>query len=169
MIRATRLLAASLALLLGSSAFAAEAKIEKTHLCCQSCLKGVATAVGTVNGAKAACDQKTGTVTITAADEATCQKAVDAVLAAGYYGTVTGAKVAEDKTSGKAKEASVTGVHNCCKKCTTALNGAIGKVQGAKGEFAAKADNATLTGDFDAKAVVEALHAAGFNAKVAAK
>lgn len=169
MIRATRLFAASLAMFVGSAAFAAEAKIEKAHLCCQSCVKGVEKAVGTVNGAKATCDRTAGTVTITAADEATVQKAVDAVMSAGYYGSVTGAKAPAAAEGGKATTATVSGLHNCCKKCTTAINGALQKAQGAKGEIAAKADNLTVTGDFDTKAVEQSLRDAGFNAKVEKK
>src|SRR3954453_23054078 len=80
--------------LLGVLAFAgaarAETKVEVKgiHLCCGACVKGVATALKGVEGASAACDQKAGTVTITASGEATAQKALDALTGAGYFGTI---------------------------------------------------------------------------------
>jgi len=40
--------------------------------------------------------RKAGLVTITAPDEATAQKAVDAMSAAGYFGKATGAKLTDD-------------------------------------------------------------------------
>src|SRR5207253_1799130 len=115
--RAFSLFAATLVLAIGSSAFAAESKvtIEKTHLCCKSCVKGAEKAVSTVNGAAVKCDQEAGTITITAPDEKTAQKAVDALAAAGYYGKATGAEIKDDSgaKAGEVKSATVSGFHNC--------------------------------------------------------
>jgi copper chaperone CopZ len=152
---------------------AAETKVtvEKTHLCCNSCVKGAEKAVTSVDGATAKCDMKAGTIAITAPDAATAQKAVDALSAAGYYGKATGADLKDDSgaSSGKIKSATVSGFHNCCKKCTTAINSTIKKVPGASGEAEQKADTVTVTGDFDAEKLVKAFNDAGFSVKVAAK
>jgi periplasmic mercuric ion binding protein len=142
--------------------------VEKTHLCCGSCVKAAGAAVKSVEGAKAKCDQKKGTVTITASDEATAQKAVDALEAAGFIGTVTGAKFSDDSgvSAGNVKSLSISDLHNCCGKCTKAINAAIKTVPGATGEIAAKATSGTITGDFDAAKLVAALNEAGFHVKV---
>ncbi len=144
-------------------------KIEKTHLCCKSCVVGADKAVATVPGAKDTCDAKAGTITITAPDDATAQKAVDALVAAGYYGTATGATIKDDAgaPSGKVSSLTVSGFHNCCGKCTTGINNVIKKVPGAKGECEKKATSVTVTGDFDAAALVKSFNDAGFSVKVA--
>src|SRR3954467_5540186 len=119
----------------GSFAAGSETKVtmEKTHLCCGACVKGAEKAVSSVAGAAIACDKEAGTITITAADAATAQKAVDALLAAGYTGKTTGAETKDDSgaPAGKVKSATVSGFHNCCKKCTTALNDVLKSVPGA--------------------------------------
>src|SRR3954453_23087622 len=80
--------------LLGVLAFAgaarAETKVEvkKVHLCCGACVKGVATALKCLDGVSGVCDRDNGTVTITASDDATAQKAIDALAPAGYHGDV---------------------------------------------------------------------------------
>jgi copper chaperone CopZ len=165
------MIAASLALFAGRAAFAADATatMEKTHLCCQSCLKAAEKAVTSVKGATAKCDAKAGTVTITAPDAEAAQKAVDALVQAGFYGKVTGAKLKEEAATGKATSATVSEIHNCCKKCTTAINNAVKNAPGVKGEAGLKETTFTLTGDFQTQALVDALHAAGFHAKVATK
>jgi copper chaperone CopZ len=156
-----------------AAAAAAETKVtmEKTHLCCTACVKGAEKAVSSVAGAAVACDQAAGMITITAADAATAQKAVDALLAAGYTGKTTGAQTKEDSGApdGKVKSATVSGFHNCCRKCTTSLNDVLKAVPGAKGEVAAKATTVAVTGDFDAKALVKQFNDAGFHVKVQAK
>ena len=60
--------------------------LKNVHLCCNSCVKGVDKAVSGVNGSAAQCDKDAHTVVITAPDEATAQKAVDALVDAGYFG-----------------------------------------------------------------------------------
>lgn len=145
--------------------------VENTHLCCGSCVKGANKAVTSVEGATAKCNQKAGTVTITAPDAATAQKAVDALEEAGFYGKTTGATMKEDSgaTAGSVKSLTVSGLHNCCGKCTTAINNTIKKVPGATGKVEAKAETVTITGEFDAVKLVEAFNEAGFHVKVLAK
>src|SRR4051794_12135109 len=84
-----------LALTLVASAQAAESSVKLTdvHLCCQSCVKGVDKAVAKVEGAKATSDMDEKTVSLTAPDNATLQKAVDALVAAGYYGKSSDAAI----------------------------------------------------------------------------
>src|SRR5262245_31095381 len=81
-----------LASMLAAFAWSAQAadtsvKLSNVHLCCNSCVKGVDKALTGVTGAKAQSDKDAGTVSITAPDKATAQKAVDALVAAGYFGT----------------------------------------------------------------------------------
>ncbi|HZL35325.1 MAG TPA: hypothetical protein VFC78_08445 [Tepidisphaeraceae bacterium] len=144
--------------------------VKKTHLCCASCVKAANKAVQSVPGAKARIDQKTDTIAITAASEEDAQKAVDALVAAGFYGKVSSGSIKNDAgaPAGNAKSLSVT-THNCCKKCTTAINKVIKSVPGANGEAQPKNDTFTVTGDYDPEALVKAFNAAGFAVKVDAK
>src|SRR5438876_10936416 len=94
---------------LGYSVQAADvaAKISNVHLCCKSCVKGVEKAVGTVSGSTAACDADAHSVTLTASDDATAQKAVDALVVAGYYGKSENAAIKVNAETG-AKDAKVS-------------------------------------------------------------
>lgn len=176
--RLTRLLAASglcWALALCAAA-RAETKVEVkgVHLCCPACVKGVAESVKKVDGAKVACDTKKKTVTITAADDETAQKALDALAAAGFHGDTGNTKLAMKDDSGasegKVKQATVSGVHNCCGACCKAIKTAVKKVDGVKADTAKpKSDTFEVTGDFDAAELVKALNAAGFHVKVEKK
>jgi copper chaperone CopZ len=143
-------------------------KLSNVHLCCASCVKGVEKAVGTVPGATVQTDKDAGTVSITAPNQATEQKAVDALVAAGYFGTSSDPAIKVGGKSGakkgKIQTVTVKGVHLCCGKCVTAVNDALAKVPGVKGNTAAKgADSFDVTGDFKAKAVFAALNKAGLS------
>jgi copper chaperone CopZ len=137
--------------------------VEKTHLCCGSCVKAATKAVESVPGDKAQIDKDADKITITADNDADAQKAVDALVAAGFYGTVSSGTIKNDSgaPSGNVKSLSLT-THNCCKKCTTAINKTIKSVPGASGEAQPKEDTFTVTGDFDATALVKAFNDAGF-------
>jgi copper chaperone CopZ len=165
---------ASLAALLTlTGAARAETKVELkgVHLCCPACLKAVGDTLKKVDGVTGTCDQKSKTVTITAKDDAAAQKALDALVAAGFYGD-TGNKnfaLKDDSgaTKGKVKSLTLTGVHNCCGACCKAIKGTVKKVEGVTGDTAKpKEDTFEVTGDFDAEDLVKALHAAGFHVKV---
>jgi copper chaperone CopZ len=159
--------------LLATSWVAAETKVtlEDTHLCCKSCVKGASAAVSSVEGATAVCDPKAKSVTITAPDAAMAQKAMDALVAAGFYGKATGADIKDDSGTpkGNVKSLTLSGIHNCCHKCTVAINDIIKKVPGATGEIEAKAETVTVTGDFDAEKLVEAFNEGGFHVKAESK
>jgi copper chaperone CopZ len=145
--------------------------LKGVHLCCGACLSGVAKAVKSVEGATAKCDRQAKTVTITAPDDKTAQKAVDALAAAGYYGKSDSKEVAikadNSAPTGKVKKATVSGVHNCCGSCCRALKAAVKKVDGVTGDTAKpKADSFEVTGDFEVGDLIKALNSAGFNVKV---
>ena len=145
-------------------------KLSGVHLCCKGCVTGVGKAVDKVSGATAACDAEAETVTLTAPDAATVQKAVDALVAAGYFGKSADAAIKVKDTSG-AKDAKVTtlavnDVHLCCGKCVTAVNKALEKVKGVTSNTAEKnAKTFEVKGDFNAKEVFTALQAAGLTGK----
>jgi copper chaperone CopZ len=145
-------------------------KLTGVHLCCKSCVKGVDKAVGTVSGATAASDMDAGTVTITAADAATAQKAVDALTAAGYFGKSEDAGIKVDDSTGakdaKVSSLTVKGVHLCCGKCVKAVSAALADVPGVTSNTAAKnAETFEVKGDFKPTDVFAALQKAGLTGK----
>jgi copper chaperone CopZ len=171
--RPTRLLAAAAAVLLAATAARADVTVELkgVHLCCGQCVKIAGETLKGVDGATGKCDAKAKTITITAKDEATAQKAVDALAAAGFHGESDNPKVKVPDDSGakagKVKTLTLTGIHNCCGQCTKAIKGTVAKVEGVTGDtLKAKGETFEVTGDFDAEALVKALNAAGFHAKV---
>jgi hypothetical protein len=153
------------ALMLGvatTSASAAETTLTGVHNCCKSCVKGINAAV-TGAGAKAKIDK--GTITVTADDDAGVKKAVDALLAAGYYGNGA-TTTAAAPSDAKAKSVTLEGIHLCCGKCVTALNKAVTAAGATKTDAAKNAKTVVVEGDVSPKDVLEALHKAGFNATV---
>lgn len=146
------------------------AKITGVHLCCKSCVNGVTKATSKVSGATVDVSAPDETVTITAADAATAQKAVDALVAAGYFGKTDNAAIKLADTSGakdaKVAKLTVEDVHLCCGKCVTAVAKAVEKVPGVTGHTAVKgAKTFEVTGDFSPKAVFAAIQAAGLTGK----
>jgi periplasmic mercuric ion binding protein len=145
-------------------------KLTDVHLCCQSCVKGVQKAVGQIPGVTATADQDEGTVSLTGPDTATVQKAVDALVGAGFFGKSSdaGIKVNADTGArdGKVQSLQVEGVHLCCGKCVKSVNEALGSVTGVTTNTAAKgAKSFTVTGEFNAKEVFDALQKAGLTGK----
>jgi periplasmic mercuric ion binding protein len=167
------MLASASALAVLGAAALAETKVEVkgVHLCCGACVKGVATALKGIDGVKPACDRETKTVTITATDEATAQKALDALFGAGYFGTIEAkgftVRPVSNLPAGKVKSLSLSNSHNCCKACGNALKKAVGSVAGVSGDTVQpRMPDFEVTGDFDAAAVVKSLNDAGFQVKV---
>ena len=145
-------------------------KLTGVHLCCKGCVTGVGKAVAKVQGASAACDAESETVTLTAPDAATAQSAVDALVAAGYFGKSENAAIKVKDTSGakdaKVAKLAVNDVHLCCGKCVTAVNKALEKVSGVTGNTAEKnAKTFEVTGNFSPKEIFAALQAAGLTGK----
>jgi copper chaperone CopZ len=145
-------------------------KITDVHVCCDSCVKAAQKAIATVDGAKGAIDKDEKTVTLTGADKATVQKAANALVAAGYFGKSEDGSIKMPMATGakgkKVQTLKVEGVHLCCNKCVKAVNEALSGVDGVKANTAAKgAESFEVTGEFDDKAVFDALHKAGFSGK----
>lgn len=169
-----RLTLSAAALLFATTGIArAETKVvlSDTHLCCGACVKDAGTILKGIEGVTGKCDQKARSITITAKDDATAQKAIDALAAGGFHGKLDNKdlKIKEDSgvKEGKVKTLTITGVHNCCGACTSAIKSTLKKVDGVKGDTVAnKATTFDVTGEFDAEAVIRALNAAGFHAKV---
>lgn len=145
-------------------------QLSSVHLCCDSCVKGVDKAVAPVTGVGAVSDKDAETVTIKAPDVATAQKAVDALVAAGYFGVSDNPAVKVSAVTGasdaKVQSLDVSGVHLCCKKCVTAVNEVISKVPGATANTATKnAATFQVTGDFKPTDVFSGLQQAGLTGK----
>ncbi len=165
------ILSIAVALGVAVSAQAADktAKISDVHLCCKSCVTGVEKAVGKVPGAKAVTDMDAETVTLTAPDAPTLQKAADALVAAGYFGTSSDVKL--DSSTGaknqKVQTMTISGLHLCCGKCVKAVNETLKAVPGVQGTTAKKdAKSFDVTGDFNEKDAMSALQKAGLTGKV---
>jgi mercuric ion binding protein len=146
-------------------------ELKNTHLCCGACVAAAKKIVGTVEGVTGKYDQKAKTITITAKDDATAQKTIDALAAGGFHGDTGNKHVAVKDDSGvekgKVKTLTVTGIHNCCGQCNAAIKGAVKKVDGVTGDTAkSKQDTFDVTGDFDAADLIKALNDAGFHVKV---
>ena len=143
--------------------------LSDVHNCCKKCTEGLNKAVGTAPGVTAKIDKST--VALTAASTADLQKAVDAIVAAGYTGKSDNAKVKVTPAVGadeKVTSLTVSGVHLCCGKCVTAVDKAVKSVAGVKSDTAAKgADSFKVEGDFNAAEVMAALDKAGFTGKSA--
>ena len=150
-----------------------QVKVELTcvHLCCQGCVNAANAALMSVEGVKSRCDMENGTVVLTAGDDASAQKALDALAAAGFYGSTDNQKLTmkavSDVPQGKVNSLKVSGIHNCCGLCCEAIKEAIATVDGVTGDTAIpRATTFDVIGNFDAAALVKALNAAGFSAQV---
>jgi copper chaperone CopZ len=156
---------------LAAASYESKVEVKGVHLCCPGCVKGVAAALKEIDGVKPACDQENSTVTITATDDPTAQKALDALGAAGYFGDTgnPGLVIKQDMTvpAGKVTKLTLSGLHNCCRACNKAIKDAVKKVDGVSGDTAQpKGKSFDVTGSFDAAQVVKALNAAGFHVQV---
>lgn len=151
----------------------AETKLELTnvHLCCPACVNAVEKILKDVDGVKGECDRKKRTVTITAPDEKSAQKALDALAKGGFHGKSDNKEVSIKDDSGakkgKVQSVTVSGIHNCCGACTKQIKAVLQKVDGVSADTAtAKKDTFEVTGNFDPVELIKALNAAGFHATV---
>ena len=158
---------------LGSACLAIGADTKVTlsgvHLCCKGCVKGVAKAVNK-SGGKASCDAKAGTVVITG-DKGTIEKALEAIAKAGYYGKSDNEDLSIASQGGakdeKVKSLTLSGAHLCCGKCVKAVAKAVGATDGASAHTAKKGSKTfDVTGNFNAQALIKALHDNGLHAFV---
>lgn len=151
--------------LITSAAFAEETvTLSNVHNCCKKCTEGLNKAVATAPGVTAKIEHSS--VALTGASTAEIQKAVDAIVAAGYTGTSDNSKVKVTAGTGadqKVTTLTVSGVHLCCGKCVTAAEKAIKSVEGVKTDTATKGvETFNVEGNFNAKALMAALAEAGF-------
>jgi copper chaperone CopZ len=164
--RILAVLAGALAVTLSVRAADVTVTISDVHLCCSSCVKGVAAAEAGVTGVTAKADQDEGTVTLSGPDTATVQKGADALVAAGFFGKSSDPTIKINADTG-AKDQKVTsikieGLHLCCGKCVKAVNEILGTVPGVTGNTAAKgAKSFEVTGNFNDKDVFDALQKGG--------
>jgi copper chaperone CopZ len=140
--------------------------LSDVHLCCGSCVTNANNVLAGVAGAKGTCDRTAHTIAITAPDQATAQKAVNALVAAGFFGKSSDSAIKVEALSGakdgKVQTLEVAGVHLCCNSCVTAVKGVLGKVDGVTGNSVVqKAPTFNVTGDFSAKQLFEELNKAG--------
>jgi len=109
---------------------------------------------------------------VTGADQATVQKAADALVAAGYFGKSSDPAIKVANQTGaknqKVKSLEIEGVHLCCGKCVKAVSTALGEVNGVTGNTATKgAKFFVVNGDFNDKDVFAALQKAGLSGQAA--
>ena len=166
----TSILALTAAVLMGLSARADDVTLSKVHLCCGSCVTGAEKAVGQVNGAKAKVDKDAGTIQLTG-DKAAIQKAVDALIEAGYFGKSSDDSIKVNSDTGakgaKVQSVTITGLHLCCAKCASAVDKVALAVPGVKAQTAKKdAKSFEVTGDFNDKDLMTALQNAGLTGKI---
>jgi copper chaperone CopZ len=158
----------AMASVLAFSASAADVTvtISDVHVCCQSCVKAVAKVIATVPGLSGAGDQDADTVTLTGPDTATVQKGADALVAAGFFGKSSDPTIKINADTGAKDQTmqslTIDNVHLCCGKCVKSVNEALATVPGVTGNTAAKgAKSFDVTGNFNDKAVFDALQKAG--------
>lgn len=156
------LLTATLILAAGLTAHAETVTLKGLHNCCKGCENGITKAITKVDGVTVVVTKDSAT--ITAKNKADADKAVESLLAAGYYGEGAPVGAVEDK---KVKSATVSGTHLCCGKCVTGIDNAIKTVAGATKHTAEKgAKSFTVEGDFNLKDLNAALNKAGYNGKL---
>lgn len=148
-------------------------QLKGVHLCCGGCTGAVDEAVASVPGASSVCDMDNGTVTVTAQDQETAQQALDAIARAGFHGETgdpgLAMKADPNLPSGKVQRLTVSNIHNCCDLCYDAIKGAIDSVEGVTSDTGGPEEtNFEVIGHFSAAELLQALHGAGFHAKLRA-
>ena len=144
--------------------------LTEMHLCCSACVSAVQKAVSGVEGVTATVSEDDSSTVLVATDRTALKKAVDAIGAAGFHGASDDKNVqfaAVKLPEGKVARLELTGVHNCCGGCLNAVKEAVEGVEGVKtNSLKAKQTSFVAEGDFSAKALVDALNAAGFHVAV---
>jgi periplasmic mercuric ion binding protein len=166
-------LAAAFSMIVSAGAWAQQtATLSEVHMCCGACVNGASAAVKSVPGATAVPSMADSTIVITAADKDSVQKAVDALVAKGFYGKSSDSAIKMEApsgaTDGKVEKLEVAGVHLCCNKCVTDVKAALKEVPGVTGDTVVqKATTFTVTGNFEPKALFQSLNNAGLAGRVA--
>ncbi len=147
--------------------------LSDAHVCCHTCVDRAAAAVASLKGVTADADIDKKTIVVTAPDQATAQKAVDALTAGGFFGKSSDAAIKVDATTGatdtKVSSLEVKNLHLCCGSCVKAVNAILADVPGYKANDAKqKATSFTITGDFKPTDVFAAFQKAGLTGKAGA-
>lgn len=165
--------AAAAGLMLVTSDAQAETKVvlKEMHICCGACVRGIEKAVKDLKGVTVDVKKDDESTVITGDSDQAVQKAIDAIADAGYHAVSDHKKLKPKDDSGakegKVKRLELTGVHNCCGGCNSAVKKAIKTVDGVEADTAkAKSDSFVVEGNFDALELVKALNKAGFHVKV---
>lgn len=156
-------------LLLCAATLKAETTItlEGVHNCCQGCTNGIAKSAASLKDVTIEAEGKT--VTITAKTKSQARKALEALLAAGYYGASSEAEEvnAASKSDKTLTSATVNSVHLCCQKCVNAMTAAVQSVPGVtEYDIANKAKTFTVKGNFKESDLIAAMNKAGFHGTV---
>ena len=170
MSRSVAILSLAITFLVTAARAETKVTVSETHLCCGQCLKGVEAALKDVKGVTHKSSQESKTIELVAENNEAAQKAIDALGAAGFYGKVDNQAV-KYKTaaapSGTAEKAEVSGLHNCCGQCTTAIKKAVTSVSGVTGTSVKNKETTfTVEGKFSPSDLQAALLKAGFNCQV---
>lgn len=148
--------------------------IERVHICCDECVDGVRSAVTSAGATDLLADQDTSRLVVFVPDVATGQKAMKAMVDAGYFGRsrnpavpITAQTGAKDTT---VKSTEIEGVHLCCSSCVEQARGALVAVPGVKSVTASThGSTIQVQGEFNEKAALDALLDVGFSGKAATK
>lgn len=139
---------------------------------CDACIKNIQIAVGQVDGVTATCNPSGSTVSLNGKDKRMIQQAVDAIVAAGFFGQSSVSNIKVNAPTGapdyKLQRMDIAGAALCCSKCADAIEAGLAGVKGVKSSNpVAGAKSFTVTGDFKPVDVFTAVHNAGFSGHVA--
>lgn len=159
--------------LCASQVQAGKVEVSGVHLCCKQCVDNANKALSKVDGVTdVASDQKARTVTFKAKDTKSAEAGVNALVAAGFFGSATEdgkeLKIAVNlpKKGEKADEVTVKAVHVCCKRCQTIINDLFKDAKVSYSGTGAQKDVKISAKGLDKENVMETLLKAGFSGKV---
>ncbi|MDB4673818.1 hypothetical protein OAF27_03280 [Verrucomicrobiales bacterium] len=142
------------------------------HLCCEKAKDQFVKAAGSA-GTVAKIDERLSLAKITAQSSADGQKAIDAIMKAGFFGDVS-AKGGSTDVKFYAAEMRPSTVEKAsfalpnpigCEESVATLNNAIEEVSGVKeGKVNLGSYDFTVTGEFDPAEVIQSLRSYGYNA-----
>lgn len=142
--------------------------LEGVHNCCKSCTNGIVKAAADLKDVTVTAEGET--VTIVSKSKTNAKKAVEAILAAGYYGKSSEESASAGstpKTEKKLTSATVTGAHLCCQKCVNAMTEAVKSVPGVtEYNIVNKEKTFTVKGEFTESALLASMNKAGFHGTV---
>ena len=147
-------------------------KLMHVHMCCDGCSSEVEDILQKVPGIKAvSCEQEANTAQFTANNAAAAQKALDELASKGFHGATGSTAYAFKNDSGvkrgKVTSLTLTDFHNSCGGCVVSFRKAIKNVEGVTGDnLKSKVTTCTITGNFDAAQLVEAINEGGFHVHV---